>query len=167
MNETNRWALPLLAAGQAQKEMTHNEALALLDLLAAPGVVAVGTVTPPASPVVGQCWVVGAAPTDAWSGRAGALAGWTGAGTGWRFISPREGLAVWSEADGCVATYAGGQWRIGTVAASEVTIGGQRVVGARRPGIAPPAGGAVTDAEARTAIGQILAALTAHGLISV
>ena len=167
MSETTRWALPLLAAGQAQKEMTHNEALALLDLLAAPGVVAVGTGTPPASPVAGQCWVVGAAPTGAWSGRAGALAGWTGTGSGWRFISPREGLAVWSEADGCVATYVGGQWRVGTVAATEVTVGGQRVVGARRPAIAAPAGGTTTDAEARAAIGQILAALAAHGLISV
>ncbi|MGL4312420.1 MAG: DUF2793 domain-containing protein, partial [Sphingomonas sp.] len=29
---TSRLALPLLAAGQAQKEMFHNEALALIDL---------------------------------------------------------------------------------------------------------------------------------------
>ena len=34
MTDTARWALPLLEAGQAQKEMTHNEALQRLDLLA-------------------------------------------------------------------------------------------------------------------------------------
>ena len=34
MSDTARWALPLLEAGQAQKEMTVNEALTALDLLA-------------------------------------------------------------------------------------------------------------------------------------
>ena len=162
---TSRWVVPLLAAGQAQKEMTHNEALALLDLLAAPAVVAAGVTTPPASPLAGQCWVVGAAPTGAWIGHAGALAGWTAGG--WRFAGPREGLTVWSEADGVRATYTGGQWRVGTVAATELTVGGQRVVGARRSAIAAPTGGVTTDAEARTAIGSILAALAGHGLISI
>jgi hypothetical protein len=38
-------------------------------------------------------------------------------------------------------------------------------VGPRQPGIAPPAGGATLDVEARSAIAAILAALTAHGLI--
>jgi len=33
---TPRLALPLLAVAQAQKEVTHNEALALLDLLVQP-----------------------------------------------------------------------------------------------------------------------------------
>ncbi len=34
MNErTSRLSLPLLHASQAQKEMTHNEALTLIDLL--------------------------------------------------------------------------------------------------------------------------------------
>lgn len=162
MSETARWALPLLTAGQAQKEMTHNEALALLDLLAGASVVAVGTNAPPAGPVAGQCWIVGATPAGAWSGHAGALAGWTAGG--WRFAAPREGLAVWSAADGCPVTYAGGQWRTGTLAATELVIGGQRVVGARRPAIAAPTGGGTIDAEARGAIGQIVAALVAHGL---
>lgn len=36
MDDTPRWTLPLLAAGQAQKEMTHNEALSLLDLIVHP-----------------------------------------------------------------------------------------------------------------------------------
>lgn len=166
MSETIRWALPLLAAGQAQKETAHNEALAVLDLLACPGVVAVGTTVPPASPVAGQCWITGAAPAGAWSGHPRALAGWTGAGSGWRFVAAREGMAVWSEADGCVATYAGAQWRVGSVAATELVVGGQRVVGPRRPAIAAAAGGSTVDAEARTAIGQILAALVAHGLIA-
>lgn len=164
MSETARWALPLLTAGQAQKEMTHNEALAVVDLLQGASVIAVGVNAPPAGPVAGQCWIVGPAPTGAWAGQTGALAGWTAGG--WRFAGPREGMSVWSEADGCAVVRTGGQWRVGTVIATELTIGGQRVVGARRPAIAAPTGGGTIDAEARAAIGQVLAALVAHGLIA-
>ncbi|MFX4817188.1 DUF2793 domain-containing protein, partial [Acinetobacter baumannii] len=56
---TSRLALPLLAAGQAQKEMFHNEALALIDLALAAAVESVGLNTPPATPEDGQCWIVG------------------------------------------------------------------------------------------------------------
>ena len=164
MSETSRWALPLLEAGQAQKEITHNEALARLDLLAQASVVAVALSTPPASVAVGQCWVVGAAPSGAWSGRTGALAGWTAGG--WRFVAPCEGMSVWSVADGCTATFVGGQWRLGLVAGAGVEIGGVRVLGSRQPAIAAPAGGTTVDAQARAVLEQVLAALKAHGLIA-
>ena len=71
--ETPRLALPLLQPGQAQKEMGHNEALAALDLIVQPNVVAAGIDTPPTSPESGQCWIVGASPTGAWAGQAGKL----------------------------------------------------------------------------------------------
>lgn len=163
MSETGRWALPLLDAGQAQKEMTHNEALATLDLLVQAAVVAVGVDTPPVSPTVGQCWIVGAAPTGQWAGRAGALAGWTAGG--WRFAGPREGQTAWSIADGCDVAYTGGQWRVGRIIATAVVIDGVPVVGPRRPAIPGPAGGTVVDTETRAVVAQVLAALAAHGLI--
>lgn len=164
MSETSRWALPLLDAGQAQKEMTHNEALAALDLLAQAGVVAVDLDAPPASPAAGQCWIVGAAPTGVWAGHAGALAGWTAGG--WRFLAARDGMRAWSAADGCDAVYTGGQWRVGALAGTALRIAGVQVVGARRPAIAAASGGTTVDAEARAALGQVLAALAAHGLIA-
>jgi hypothetical protein len=46
-----------------------------------------------------------------------------------------------------------------------VKVGGQQVVGSQAAAIASPSGGATVDAEARTAIDAILAALRAHGLI--
>lgn len=164
MSETARWALPLLEAGQAQKEMTHNEALAVLDLLQGASVEQVGLDTPPPSPTTGQCWVIGSTPTGAWAGRAGALAGWTAGG--WRFVGPREGMAVWSHSDGCSATYAAGAWRIGRLIGTEVVIGGLSVIGARRAAVAAPAGGGVVDGEARAAIGVLIATMAGHGLIA-
>ena len=160
---TDRLSLPLLAAGQAQKELFHNEGLAALDLAVQASVVAVGGNDPPAAPAPGQCWIVGAAPTGAWAGRAQALAGWTQGG--WRFVAPTPGLAAWDAASGQVARFAGGAWSVGTVSAARLEIGGVPVVGARQPAVAPPAGGTVVDAEARAALAAILAALVSHGLI--
>ena len=164
MADTARWGLPLLDAGQAQKEMTVNEALARLDLLAQASVAAVGVETPPSAPTDGQCWIVGAAPTGAWAGRARAIAGWTAGG--WRFVAPREGMAAWSAADGCAATFAGGQWRVGRLAGTGVAIGGVQVLGAQASAIAAPAGGSVVDAEARMVLTAVLTALRTHGLIA-
>jgi hypothetical protein len=144
-----RLELPFLYAGQAQKEGTHNEALARLDLAVQASVEAVALDAPPPAPDEGQCWIVGAAPTGAWAGHAGALAGWTGGG--WRFVPPREGFAAWSAADARPVRFRAGTWRIDP---------------APRPAIAAPAGGAVADAEARAALAAVLEALRAHGLVA-
>lgn len=165
MADTARWGLPLLDAGQAQKEMTVNEALARLDLLVQTAVAGVGINAPPVAPADGAAWVVGPAPSGAWAGQADAVAGWTAGG--WRFVTPREGMTVWSATDGCAASYAGGQWRTGSLAGRRVEVGGVQVVGGRAAAITSPSGGAVVDAEARTALAAILAALRTHGLIAV
>jgi hypothetical protein len=161
---TVRLALPLIEAGQAQKEVTHNEALAALDLLVQAGVVASGVNTPPMSPAPGQAWVVGSAPGGAWAGQAGAVAGWTAGG--WRFLTPCEGTEVWCEADGCTVRFRGGEWETGVLRGTALRIDGAAVVGPRRAAIADPAGGATVDAAARSAIAAILAALRGHGLIA-
>lgn len=160
---TPRLGLPFLAAGQAQKEVAHNEALALIDAALCPAVQAVGADRPPAAPGEGQAWIVGASPAGAWAGQAGALAMWTGGG--WRFVPPFEGLAVWSLADRLWLVRDGGGWRRGELRGERVLVGGEQVVGPRLAAVSSPAGGAVIDAEARAAISVIIARLGAHGLI--
>lgn len=49
---------------------------------------------------------------------------------------------------------------------TEYRVDGTKVVGAQGGAITDPTGGATIDAEARTAIGSILSALRAHGLIA-
>lgn len=161
---TPRFGLPLLAAGQAGKELTHNEALALLDLLVQPMVQAMGTVTPPADPAVGQCWIVGIGATGAWAGQGARMAGWTGGG--WRFLEPFEGMEVWDVSQAIPIAYRGGVWQEGDVAARRLTIAGEQVVGAREPAIADPVGGATVDDRARATLAAILVALRHHGLIA-
>lgn len=106
--ETARHRLPLLQAGQAQKEVTHNEALVLLDLLAHPAVEGVQA-APPASPPAGQCWIVGVGATGAWAGQDAALACQTSGG--WRFLAAQAGMLVWNKASSAFVWFDGSQWR--------------------------------------------------------
>jgi hypothetical protein len=162
--ETARLALPQLAMAQAQKEMTHNEALVLLDAAVQAVVVAVAPPALPSAPVPGQCWIVGAGAGGEWAGHEGALAVWTAGG--WRFIAPFEGMAVWSLADSATAVRTDGEWAIGRLAGSMLSIDGVQVVGPRQPAIADPVGGSVVDVDCRAATVAILSALRTHGLVA-
>lgn len=165
MSATARYTLPLLTAGQAQKELSHNEALTRIDALIQPCVEAVGLNVPPGAPETGECWIVGSAPEAAWAGAADALALWTAGG--WRFAGPREGMTAWVRTSSLVARYGPEGWTVGILSAAQLVIGGAPVVGPRQGAIAAPDGGAVIDGEARAAIAAILSALRSHGLIAI
>ena len=164
MTETSaRFALPLLVPGQAQKEMFHNEALAAIDSLLHASVEAGPAATPPGAPGEGQSWIVGEPAEGAWAGHGGALATWTGGG--WRFAAPVAGMLVWNKAAGLWMRRTEAGWNAGAWPASALLIGGQQVVGPRLAEVPSPSGGTVIDAEARAAIGGLIATLRSHGLI--
>jgi hypothetical protein len=165
MAQTERLHLPLLAVAQAQKEVTHNEALALLDSITQAVVVSVAPSSVPVAPVAGQSWIVGTGATGDWSGRDGALATWTAGG--WRFTAPFDGMTAWSLADAVQVSRIAGMWEMGQVRASALLIDGDQVVGARQPAIAEPSGGATVDAQARDCIALILDVLRTHGAIEI
>jgi hypothetical protein len=161
---SDRLKMPLLAAGQAQKEVTHNEALAMADMLVQPVVMSVAPASVPASPSIGQCWIVGTGATGAWSGKDGHLACWTSGG--WRFSQPFVGMSAWSLADATLVRRSANAWVIGASNAKSYAVDGIQLVGAQRPAIAPPTGGTVIDTQARIAIAAILDTLRTHGLIA-
>lgn len=121
--------------------------------------------SPPASPAIGSCYIVASSPSGAWSGHAQQLAAYTSGG--WRFTAARDGLNAYVRSSGSTAVYHDGAWEIGTLKGSQVTVGGQKVLGSRSAQITAPTGGATVDAEARAAIGQILTAMRTHGLIEI
>jgi Protein of unknown function (DUF2793) len=162
---TARLSLPLIAAGQAQKEIAHNEALILADCLLQPVVEGVGPAQVPLNPGLGASWIIGATPLGAWAGKAGFVALWTAGG--WRFLPPREGMSFWSVADALWVQRRAGAWILGASNAQSLRVDGVQVVGARQPAISALAGGAVIDAEARIAITAMLGALRTHGLIAL
>lgn len=164
MTTTPRYGLMFIEPGQAQKEMAHNEALQVLDTLVGPSVEQPPLDTPPASPAIGCCYIVGSAPTGDWSGKAGQLAAFSSGG--WRFVAPAEGLGVYVRSSAVDARFRGGAWEMGQLRGDALQIAGQQVVAGRATAIPDPAGGPNADSEARTAIAAILAALRQHGLIA-
>jgi hypothetical protein len=139
---TPRYFLPLLFAGQSQKEFYVNEAHALADALlhaACEG----EAVDPPANPAEGECWLVASGATGEWAGEDGTLAA-RQAGN-WLFIAPNDGMRLFDRATGQVLLYRNGWQR--PVAPAE------------------PSGGTVVDAEARTAIAELVAALIDAGVL--
>ncbi|MBO9574510.1 MAG: DUF2793 domain-containing protein [Sphingobium sp.] len=163
ITQTDRLGLPLLAAGQAQKELAHNEALLLLDIASQPVAQSADLTVPPASPELGQCWIVAPSATGDWSGMDGALGGWTG--SGWRFAAPSAGWRAWVVDRGRTMRFDGSGWVDENVRDDGYFVAGERVLAVRQAAIASPSGGATVDSEARSALGAILAMLRAHGLI--
>jgi len=129
-----------------------------------PAVEGAALAMPPASPPAGACYLVASGATGAWTGQDGALAAFTDGG--WRFIAPVEGARVLDRTSGQVVTRRGGSWEAGIVRAQEVRINGLSVLRDRQAAVSDPTGGSVVDAQSRTAIAGILAALRAHGLIA-
>lgn len=97
MSETTRLALPMLAAAQAQKHVTLNEALAALDALVHLSVSDRDRAAPPAAPAEGDRHLVAPGASGAWAGRRGTVAVFDGGS--WRFHAPRAGWILHVEAE--------------------------------------------------------------------
>lgn len=164
MDITERLGLPLLAPGQAQKELVHNEALQLLEILVAAAVEEPARNDPPAGPAPGTCYLVGNSPIGAWAQHPEHLAAFTSAG--WRFLPPAAGMSAFEKVSGQLATYGNQGWETGIVRGQRIEVGGVQVLGSRAEAIADPAGGSTVDPEARAAVAAILLALRHHGMIA-
>jgi hypothetical protein len=139
---TPAMGLPLLVAGQAQKEFFVNQALGLLDALNARAVSA-SRPTPPSASTEGESYRVTATATGAWTGREDRIAVLIGGD--WHFIDPVEGMFLFDrDADRMMMFRS--QWQVATAPAM-------------------PTGGAVVDAEARAALAGLIHALALIGIL--
>ncbi|MDX2266139.1 MAG: DUF2793 domain-containing protein [Hyphomicrobiales bacterium] len=93
MSDTTHLSLPYIEAAQAQKHVTHNEALRALDAIVQLSVLDRDLTAPPGSPADGARYLVAASPTGAWSGQAGKIAAWQDGA--WAFYTPKTGWAAW------------------------------------------------------------------------
>lgn len=141
-SRTARHELPMLFAGQTQKETFVNEAFVRIDTLlhcAIEGVLA----SPPATPAEGTCWLIDEGAGGAWAGNEGQIAAF--AGGNWLFFAPRDGMRLLDRSSGRDLRYAGG-W-----------------VAPDRPNA--PSGGGVVDSEARAAIAALTQCLVDAGIV--
>ncbi|WP_114945487.1 DUF2793 domain-containing protein [Microvirga calopogonii] len=109
MSSTPHLALPLLAAAQAQKHVTHNEALASLDALVQLAVRERDRSVAPASPAEGDRFLVGAGATGAFADQEGHVALFD-LGS-WRFFAPNPGWLAYVEAEDLFVVFDGSEWK--------------------------------------------------------
>ncbi len=108
--ETSRLRLPYLSGAQAQKHVTVNEALLMLDALVAARALDKDEVTPPGDAVDGDGYIVPASATDDWEGWSGSFAQMEDGA--WRRYLPFDGMLAWVGDEGTFYVYdaAGEEW---------------------------------------------------------
>lgn len=107
LEETVNLALPYILSAQAQKHVTHNEALRRLDGMVQL-VVQAEAGSPPGSPAEGKCFAVGPSPAGAWVGKAGKLALFEDGA--WIYLTPRAGWVGWFIDANRQMTWTGSTW---------------------------------------------------------
>lgn len=101
-------SLPYIMPAQAQKHVTHNESIRMLDLLVQLTVISRAIASPPASPAIGDCYVVAATASGGWEGQEGAIALWQGAA--WAFTPPKVGWRAYALDEAAGITFDGSGW---------------------------------------------------------
>ena len=105
---TSNLLLPYILAAQAQKHVTHNEALRLLDGLVQLSVLDRDLTAPPASPNEGDRYIVASGATGDWAGWDLNIALWTDGA--WLRLPPRVGWPAWVEDEAVLLVYDGTDW---------------------------------------------------------
>jgi hypothetical protein len=105
---TPNLGLPELVASQAQKHVTHNEALRALDALVQLAVLDRDLAAPPGSPGEGERWIVAASASGEWAGRSGDIAAWQD--SGWQFYAPQTGWLAYVVDEGALLAWTGSAW---------------------------------------------------------
>ena len=118
MDSTSNLSLPFIMAAQAQKHVTHNEALNALDAVVQLMVLDKDLAAPPGSPAEGARYIVGPSPTGAWSGQTGRIAAFQDGA--WAFYAPQEGWRAWVADEDKLYVWNGAAWGLFTAGLGSV-----------------------------------------------
>ncbi|MEL6437048.1 MAG: DUF2793 domain-containing protein, partial [Pseudomonadota bacterium] len=105
---TRKLRLPYIMGNQAQKHITHNEALKALDAVIHLELEATHGSAPPATPVEGQRFGIGATPSGAWQNNAGDIAAYQDGA--WTFHTPQPGWLAWDKTASSLVVHDGNRW---------------------------------------------------------
>lgn len=108
MTNTIHLGMPFIEGSQAQKHVTHNEALRILDAVIQIGVLDRDQTSPPPAPAEGDRHIVASGATGAWAGQSDAVAVLEDGA--WRFLVPKFGWCAWCDAEGVLLVYDGAAW---------------------------------------------------------
>ncbi|MEM9333057.1 MAG: DUF2793 domain-containing protein [Pseudomonadota bacterium] len=106
---THHLNLPYIMPAQAQKHVTHNEALRVLDRIVQISVLAAEVEEPPPTPEAGERYILGSNPTAQWQGKAGYLASFVDGA--WFYSKPERGWLAWDRSKSELLVYVEEGWR--------------------------------------------------------
>ncbi|GLS29875.1 Protein of unknown function [Mesorhizobium albiziae] len=120
MDQSPNLQLPYILPSQAQKHVTHNEALDVLDALVQLAVESATVTTPPGAPGQGLRHIVPPSASGAWSGHSGKIAVFTVAD--WNYVTPTQGMQAWVKDAAAPFVYSGSAWvRLSSMPAGDVS----------------------------------------------
>ncbi|HEB77636.1 MAG TPA: DUF2793 domain-containing protein, partial [Methylothermaceae bacterium] len=109
MSDTPNLKLPYIEAAQAQKHVTHNEALRALDAIVQLGILNRDLASTPASPADGDRYLVATGASGDWSGNENQIAVWQDGD--WTFLEPRPGWLCWVIDEDVLTIWNGTAWQ--------------------------------------------------------
>ena len=110
MSQSTNLHLPYIAAGQAQKHVTVNEALLRLDALVQANAISRVTTSQPASPSDGEVYILPPGKTGAsWSGMSNHALAYYRDGV-WEQLAPRAGWTVFLRDENRHVVFSGSAW---------------------------------------------------------
>lgn len=108
MENTPNLNLPYIAAAQAQKHVTHNEAIRSLDAIVQLSVLDRDLSSPPVANNDGDRYIVDASASGAWQAQEGKIAAWQDGA--WAFHIPQEGWICWISDENIALGWDGANW---------------------------------------------------------
>lgn len=110
LQATAKFTLPLIDASQASQDVTHNQAILMLESMSSLAVASITpTVATPGSPANGDAYLVDASPTGTWADdtAGGKIAFYF---QRWYYVTPIEGLLTYAKDDDSLYSYDGAAW---------------------------------------------------------
>lgn len=108
MDATRNLELPYLMPSQAQKHVTHNEALRMLDAIVHLSVLDRTLATPPLEPADGARYLIPSAPTGDWQHHEGEIAAFQDGA--WAFFTPLAGWLCFVANERTLLVFDGATW---------------------------------------------------------
>lgn len=118
MESTVNLDLPYIMPSQAQKHVTHNEALELLDALVQCVVIDRDLSSAPGGAQEGDRYIVAAGAGGEWEGHEGSIA--VRRDGGWRFLAPGAGWRAWAIDEAALLYWTGSAWQSAAAGAGDL-----------------------------------------------
>lgn len=120
-DKTTNLSLPYIMPSQAQKHVTHNEAIRALDALVQMAVIDVDRTALPADAAEGDAYILSASPDAGWQASAQALVAFQDGA--WAAYTPKAGWTCYNQADKTFYIFDGSHWFTAARPDSVTTLG--------------------------------------------